>query len=140
MKLIHESFQPKSLEEWNYYAIFASRKKYYLKQFDMKKLLSWSFAAALICGLNVFSSCINDNDDNPVDPADNLAEKIIGKWMIAAVDGQRSTNGKGGCQRHAESSPVAERDGPCPSQLCRPGDHRGIYPPAERARKGSDPL
>ena len=96
MKLIHESFQPKSLEEWNYYAIFASRKKYYLKQFDMKKLLSWGFAAAMICGLNVFSSCINDNDDNPVDPADHLAEKIIGKWMIAAVDGQRSTNGKGG--------------------------------------------
>ena len=62
----------------------------------MKKLLSWGFAAAMICGLNVFSSCINDNDDNPVDPADHLAEKIIGKWMIAAVDGQRSTNGKGG--------------------------------------------
>ena len=52
----------------------------------MKKVFSWAFAAALICGLNVFSSC--SNDDNPVKPADNLAEKIIGKWMTADIDGQ----------------------------------------------------
>ena len=52
----------------------------------MNKVLSWSFAAALICGLNLFSSC--SNDDNPVDPADNLAEKIIGKWIDAEFDGQ----------------------------------------------------
>ena len=51
----------------------------------MKKVLSWTFAAALICGLNVFSSCFTD--DNPVKPTDNLAEKIIGKWMVAARDG-----------------------------------------------------
>jgi len=51
----------------------------------MKKL-SWAFAAALICGLNVFSSCVNDNNDNPV--IDNLAEKLIGKWMISDIEGQ----------------------------------------------------
>ena len=47
----------------------------------MKKVLSWAFAAALLCGLNVFTSC--SNDDNPVVPADNLAEKLIGKWITA---------------------------------------------------------
>ena len=57
--------------------------KYCLKQFGMNKFLSWVFAAALICGLNLFSSCVNNNDDNPVKPTDNLAEKIIGKWIFA---------------------------------------------------------
>jgi len=52
----------------------------------MKKALSWVFAAALICGLNVFSSCINDNDDNPV--INNLAGKLIGKWMVYDIDGE----------------------------------------------------
>ena len=52
----------------------------------MKKVLSWAFAAALICGLNVFTSC--STDDNPVKPADNLAEKIIGKWITADKNGQ----------------------------------------------------
>ena len=61
----------------------------------MKKFLSWAFAAAMICGLNVFSSCINNNDDNPVKPTDNLAEKIIGKWMEAEIDGKPAlTNAK----------------------------------------------
>ncbi len=51
----------------------------------MKKVFSWAFAAALICGLNVFTAC--NNEDNPAIP-DNLAEKIIGKWMPADKDGQ----------------------------------------------------
>ena len=59
----------------------------------MKKMMNWVLAAALICGLNVFSSCINDNDDNPV--IDNLAEKLIGKWMIYEIDGNTAlTNEK----------------------------------------------
>ena len=45
----------------------------------MKKLLNFMLAAALICGASVFTSCTKD--DNPVNPADNLSEKIIGKWM-----------------------------------------------------------
>ena len=43
-------------------------------------------AAILICGASVFTSC--SNDDNSVDPIDNLAEKIIGKWMTADINGQ----------------------------------------------------
>ena len=45
----------------------------------MKKIINLMVAIALICGASVFTSCTKD--DNPVDPADNLAEKIIGKWM-----------------------------------------------------------
>ena len=52
----------------------------------MKKMMNWVLAAALICGLNVFSSC--STDDNPVKPADNLAEKIIGKWIVEDYNGQ----------------------------------------------------
>ena len=52
----------------------------------MKKLLNLVFAAALIGGATVFTSCTND--DNPVDPATNLAEKIIGKWITAEFNGQ----------------------------------------------------
>ena len=51
----------------------------------MNKVLSWVFAAVLICGLNVFSSCSSDDDKDPV--IENLSEKIIGKWMVAARDG-----------------------------------------------------
>ena len=51
----------------------------------MKKLLNLVFAAALICGASVFTSC--SKDDNPVNPATNLSGKIIGKWMIAERDG-----------------------------------------------------
>ncbi len=52
----------------------------------MRNILQWAMAAALICSTTVFTSCTKD--DNPVDPATNLAEKIIGKWMPADKDGQ----------------------------------------------------
>ena len=60
----------------------------------MKILTKWVMAATLICGSTAFSSCINDNDDNPV--IDNLAEKLIGKWMMSTnMDGQPAlTNDK----------------------------------------------
>ena len=59
----------------------------------MKKLLNFMLAAALICGASVFTSCTND--DNPTNPADNLAEMIIGKWMVADMNGQPApTNDK----------------------------------------------
>ena len=51
----------------------------------MNRLMQWVIAAALICSSTVFTSC--SNDDNSVDPAKNLSEKIIGKWMIAERDG-----------------------------------------------------
>ena len=48
--------------------------------------MQWAIAAALIFGASVFTSCTKD--DNPVDPATNLSEKIIGKWMPTEIDGQ----------------------------------------------------
>ena len=47
-------------------------------------------AAILICGASVFTSC-SSNEDNtvvPVEPDLNLAEKIIGKWIVADLDGE----------------------------------------------------
>ena len=46
---------------------------------------NWVLAAILICGATTFASC--SKQDNPVNPADNLAEKILGKWMPVYLDG-----------------------------------------------------
>ena len=57
----------------------------------MKRMFQWALAAALICGASVFTSCTNGNGDNPVNPVEpdlNVAEKIIGRWMIAERNGQ----------------------------------------------------
>ena len=51
----------------------------------MKKIMNLVLAAILICGATLFTAC--NNEDNPAIP-DNLAEKIIGKWMPADKDGQ----------------------------------------------------
>ena len=52
-----------------------------------KKLFYFVIAAALICSTSVFTSCTND--DNPaVEPDLNVAEKIIGKWMVTERDGE----------------------------------------------------
>ena len=59
----------------------------------MNRLMQWVMAAALICSSTVFTSCMNE--DNPVGPTDNLAEKLIGKWMDYEADGQPAlTTGK----------------------------------------------
>ena len=47
----------------------------------------WMLAATLVCGASVFTSC-TFSDDNPVLPENNVAEKIIGKWMVAELDGE----------------------------------------------------
>lgn len=52
----------------------------------MKKIMHWMFAAILICGAAAFTACTNE--DNPVTPTDNLAEKLIGKWIDVEFDGQ----------------------------------------------------
>jgi nitrous oxide reductase len=52
----------------------------------MKRLFQWMIAAILICGATTFTSCTND--DNPTTPDLNLPEKIIGKWMMADMNGQ----------------------------------------------------
>ena len=43
-------------------------------------------AAILICGATLFTACTNE--DNPATPDLNVAEKILGKWIIAERDGQ----------------------------------------------------
>ena len=48
--------------------------------------MQWVMAAILICGATLFTSCMNE--DNPVDPATNLSEMIIGKWITADIGGQ----------------------------------------------------
>ena len=56
----------------------------------MRKIMNWVLAATFICGASVFTSCTNGNGDNPVVPVEpdlNVAEKIIGKWMLAEMDG-----------------------------------------------------
>ncbi|MBR3658060.1 MAG: hypothetical protein IKN58_12910 [Prevotella sp.] len=56
----------------------------------MKKFLHWMLAAILICGATVFTSCLS-SEDNPVNPVDNLSEKIIGKWIVVDYNGQTLT-------------------------------------------------
>ena len=43
-------------------------------------------AAILVCGASVFTSCTS-SDDNPAKKDQNVAEKIIGKWMVSELDG-----------------------------------------------------
>ena len=52
----------------------------------MKKMMNWVLVATMICGATTFTSCTNE--DNPVNPVDNLSEKIIGKWITADVNGK----------------------------------------------------
>ena len=47
--------------------------------------MQWVIAAALICSSTLFTSCTKQ--DNPVGPTDNLAERILGKWMPVYLDG-----------------------------------------------------
>ena len=69
---------------------FDEREKIGLK---VKRLFQWVMAAILICGAATFTSCTNE--DNPTDPAANLSEMIIGKWIVADRNGQpMPTNGK----------------------------------------------
>lgn len=56
----------------------------------MKRMIQWVLAAILICGASVFTSC-SSNEDNPAAPVQpdlNLAEKIVGKWIVAELDGE----------------------------------------------------
>ena len=59
----------------------------------MKKMIHWMLAAILICGASMFTSCSSNEDNSvvPVEPDLNVAEKIIGRWMIAERNGQPET-------------------------------------------------
>ena len=53
----------------------------------MRKMTLWMMAVILtLCGSVMFTSC--SNDDNPVNPELNVAEKIIGKWIVTDKNGQ----------------------------------------------------
>ncbi len=69
---------------------FDEREKIGLK---VKRLFQWVMAAILICGATTFTSCTNE--DNPVNPVDNLSEKILGTWVDADINGKTAlTNEK----------------------------------------------
>ena len=53
----------------------------------MNKIMQWMLAAILICGATVFTSCLS-SEDNPATPDLNVAEKIIGKWITADINGK----------------------------------------------------
>ena len=56
----------------------------------MRNLKKWMLAAILLCGTSVFMAC-SSNEDNPApvpQPDLNLAEKIVGKWMVAELVGE----------------------------------------------------
>ena len=53
----------------------------------MTTLKQWMLAAILIIsGASVMTSCTDSNSDNPVDE-NTLSEKIIGKWIVADLNG-----------------------------------------------------
>ena len=55
----------------------------------MRKIMNWVLAATLICGASVFTSCtVSDNPASPAEPDLGVAEKIIGRWITASVDGK----------------------------------------------------
>ncbi len=55
----------------------------------MKKIFNWMLAAIITCGASVFTSCtVSDNPVSPAEPDLNVAEKIIGKWMVTERDGE----------------------------------------------------
>ena len=51
------------------------------------KFFQLMLAALVVCTAMVFTSCSSDDKDNNID---NLAEKIIGKWMFAERNGSFS--------------------------------------------------
>jgi hypothetical protein len=48
--------------------------------------MQWVLAATLVCGASVFTACSSDDDDS--NKNNNISEKIIGKWMVDALEGQ----------------------------------------------------
>ena len=53
----------------------------------MNRFFQWMMAAILICGAaTMFTSCTNE--DNPATPDLNVAEKIIGKWVVTDKNSQ----------------------------------------------------
>ena len=61
----------------------------------MRKILNYLLMAATVCGISLAVASCSSNDDNPATPDLNVAQKIIGKWITADVNGKDSpTNEK----------------------------------------------
>ena len=54
----------------------------------MSILKRWMLAAIVICGTSVFMACSSDDNDSTPQTDLNIAEKIVGKWMVAELDGK----------------------------------------------------
>ena len=54
----------------------------------MKKIMNFLLMAATVCGISLAAASCSSNDDNPATPDLNIPEKIIGKWIVADIDGQ----------------------------------------------------
>ena len=54
----------------------------------MQKILNYLLMAATVCGISLAAASCSSNDDNPATPDLNLSEKIIGKWIVADINGQ----------------------------------------------------
>ena len=50
--------------------------------------MNYLLMAATVCGISLAAASCSSNDDNPATPDLGVKEKIIGKWMIADIDGQ----------------------------------------------------
>ncbi len=56
----------------------------------MKKMIQWVMAATLVCGTSVFTAC-SDKEEEPATTVQtdlNLKEKLIGKWINVADNGE----------------------------------------------------
>ena len=53
----------------------------------MKRMFQLVIAATIICGTTVLTSCSN-NDEESGTPDLKVAEKIIGKWIVADIGGK----------------------------------------------------
>ena len=49
--------------------------------------MNYLLMAATVCGISLAAASCSSNDDNPATPDLGVKEKIIGKWMIADLDG-----------------------------------------------------
>ena len=60
----------------------------------MKQTKNWALTATrtlvftmVLCGASIFTACSSDDDNS--DKTNNISEKIIGKWMVDELDGQK---------------------------------------------------
>ena len=71
-----------------------SSQQFYNKMYNnkynviMQKILNYLLMAATVCGISLAAASCSSNDDNPATPDLNVAQKIIGKWIVTDKNGQ----------------------------------------------------